>query len=40
MDFKASKLTLRVDDEQEKFKIYTTVKKPSHEENSRKLKDV
>lgn len=36
----ASKLMLRVDDEQEKFKIYTTVKKPSHEENSGKVKDV
>lgn len=37
MDFEAGKLTLRMDDEQEKFKIYIIVKKSSHEENSRKV---
>lgn len=39
MDFEAAKLTLRVYNEQENFKIYTTVKKPSHKKNSKKVKD-
>lgn len=38
MDFKVRELTLRVDDEQEKFKIYATIEKPFHKENSRKVK--
>lgn len=38
-DFEANELTLRIGEEQEKFKIYTTIEKPSHEDNSRKVKE-
>lgn len=34
MDFEANELTLLVDSEQEMFQVYTTIKKPSHKENS------
>lgn len=39
MDFESRELTLKVDDKQEKFKIYTNVENPLHEELSEKAKE-
>lgn len=39
MDFEAGELTLRMDSEQEKFKIYSTIEKLSHKENSGQVND-
>ncbi|XP_022866253.1 uncharacterized protein LOC111386055 [Olea europaea var. sylvestris] len=39
MDFESDELTLRVEDKQEKFKIYNTMKNPLQEEISKKAKE-
>ncbi|XP_022880935.1 uncharacterized protein LOC111398241 [Olea europaea var. sylvestris] len=39
MDFESGKLTLRVEDKQEKFKIYKNIKNPLQEEISKKAKE-
>ncbi|XP_022843424.1 uncharacterized protein LOC111366979 [Olea europaea var. sylvestris] len=39
MDFECGELTLRVEDKQEKFKIYNTIENPLHEEISKKVKE-
>ncbi|XP_022893979.1 uncharacterized protein LOC111408456 [Olea europaea var. sylvestris] len=39
MDFESGELTLRVEDKQEKFKIYNTIENPLQEEFSKKVKE-
>ncbi|XP_022891869.1 uncharacterized protein LOC111406722 [Olea europaea var. sylvestris] len=39
MDFESGELTLRVEDKQDKFKIYNTIENPLHEEVSKKAKE-